>query len=491
MGIAGDAAGPGIARDLYIRLLGFVYLFAFVSMAVQVTGLVGEDGILPANVLLERAKWRLGLERFHLLPTLFWLGSEDLFLKAVCWGGAALSILLVLGRVSTVVYFVLWFFYLSLSVVGGDFMSFQWDALLLEQGLLAFFLTAPRWLPQKIEARPPSRIAVWLHQWLLFRLMFSSGVVKLASGDPAWRSLTALQYHYETQPLPHVLSWHAHHWPAVVHTLEALGMFVVELVLPFFIFFGPRFCRLLSFLGFVGLQAAIMLTGNYCFFNLQVLALCLFLLWGQSQNGTVPFWDCPKMGLSHRCWPRWVLVPFLVITVFLTSIPLISRLYPGMVWPTPVKAVYGWFLPFRSFNAYGLFAVMTKDRPEIIVEGSDDAIDWKPYAFKYKPGDPGKAPRWNMPHQPRLDWQMWFAALDDYRAHPWFMLFCQRLLEGSRDVLALLEENPFPERPPRYIRADVYQYKFTTPQEREETGHWWKRERRGPYCPTLSLEQGL
>ncbi len=491
-----------IARWVFIRLLGLIYLLAFLSLVTQILGLIGSNGILPAQSFLNNVDEEIGAARFHRLPTLFWLSAGDAVIRWACGGGAALSLLVLWGLAPAPLLFLLWALYLSVVSVGGDFLSFQWDGLLLETGFLAIFF-APLHVKPAIdrEAEPP-RSVHWLLRWLLFRLMFSSGVVKLLSGDETWRSLRALTFHYETQPLPNAFSWYAHHLSAGFHRFSALSMFAVELLVPFLIF-APRRLRTAAGAVLVSLQIIIALTGNYCFFNFLAIALCLLLIddssWGRMwsrlrsgfgrkvSRGLLPSSrPAPQPGLSPS-WPKWFLGPLAGVIFTLTLMITTLRYGLPLPWPTPLKQVYFLLAPFHSLNNYGLFAVMTSTRDEIIMEGSNDGKIWLPYEFKHKPGDLRRRPTQVAPHQPRLDWQMWFAALGRPQENPWFMNFSFRLLQGSPEVLALLKTNPFPSAPPRYLRAVVYDYRFSDPAARKKEGVWWRRELKGLYCPVLSL----
>ncbi|HWX22980.1 MAG TPA: lipase maturation factor family protein [Candidatus Binatia bacterium] len=529
-------------RLVFLRSLGAIYLIAFVSLWVQVAGLMGSDGILPARLTMDAvqeqtASAHLGWERYHFFPTLCWFSSTDGFLQWQCGAGVALAVLLIAGVAPAPCLFLLWLLYLSLVTVGRDFLSFQWDMLLLETGFLAiFFAPLQLWLGSS-RAPPPSRLVLWLLRWLLLRLMFASGSVKLLSGDPAWRNLSALNYHYETQPLPTWVGWYAHQLPASFQKVSTGLMFGIELVLPFLIL-GPRRVRQVPFFGFVFLQLLILLTGNYCFFNLLSLALCVTLLDdaalvraaglvglnrltglkglkrlkklpGAGRLGTDESADhedqssqkaptFPSVNFSNPFnsinpsklrWPLVVTVPLAGVLILIPLMQFCGMFRVPIPWPRPIVGVYQWLLPFRSLNGYGLFAVMTTTRPEIIVEGSNDGVTWLAYEFKYKPGDVKGRLQFVEPHQPRLDWQMWFAALGNYRENPWFVNFCVRLLQGSPEVLGLLKRNPFPASPPRYIRAVLYEYHFTSFAERRRTGAWWRREPKGEYLPVMSLGQ--
>ena len=517
-----------LTRWTFLRALGLIYLIAFVSLWTQISGLIGHDGILPTDRFMPAVqqlcdRQGIGLDRFRFLPTLCWLNSSDGFLKFQCVAGAALAILLIVGIAPAPCLTLLWLLYLSLITVGRDFLGFQWDNLLLEAGFLAIFFAPlqllPRWgalfgartalsartgaaesadmaVRAPVQEGPPSRIVLWLLRLLLFKLMFSSGCVKLLSGDPNWRNLTALTFHYQTQPLPTWIAWYANQLPLWFQKMSCAIMFGIELGAPWLIF-APRRLRFCGGVAIVFLQILILLTGNYTFFNLLTLALCLLLLddfvlaklTPRKLRPAIPSVTCHPSPVTRSRWPRFITVPLacVVAALSLFQMGLMFGVRPG--WLFPVAVADGWLAPFRSFNGYGLFAVMTTDRREIIVEGSNDGVNWLPYEFKYKPGDVKKRPAFVAPHQPRLDWQMWFAALGNSRQNPWFANFCERLLQGSPEVLALLEKNPFPNHPPRYLRAEFYDYHFTNFAERRATGAWWKRELLGEYLPPISLHE--
>jgi hypothetical protein len=466
-------------RQLFLRVLGFVYLVAFLSLGVQVDGLIGSRGILPAAQYLEWVKGQVGARGYWLLPTLAWLDAGDGSLRFLCVGGAALAVLVILEIAPAASLALCWACYLSLTSVGQIFLGYQWDALLLETGLLAVFL-APLGLRPRPGA-PPSPVAVALLRFLLFRLMFGSGSVKLLSGDETWRGLTALRFHYETQPLPTVLAWWAHQLPPWFQALSTVLMFAVELVAPFFVF-GPRRLRLAACAAFLALQALIAATGNYTFFNLLAAALALLLL----DDAALPRPRREPLPAAGVAWPSWILWPVAAVLGLASVSVLAASFGLGL---GPITSLERAMDPLRSVNSYGLFAVMTTSRPEIEVEGSQDGVTWRRYAFRYKAGDLARAPRFVAPHQPRLDWQMWFAALGTCERNRWFVQFLERLLEGSPPVLGLLADNPFPDRPPRYVRSQVWDYHFTTRAERAASGNWWRREARDQYCPVFGLSQ--
>jgi len=489
-----------LTRSLFLRGLGLAYLSAFGSLAVQLDGLIGSRGILPAAEFLEGSGRFLGhgLTPYWRLPTVFWLDSSDTALHAVCWCGIALGLALFAGWLPGLCAVLLWLFYLSLVVVGQVFLGYQWDSLLLETGLLAVLLAPWRARLGRSGDRP-WWFAVWLVRWLAFRLMFLSGVVKLASHDPTWQDWSALLYHYQTQPLPAWTSWYIHQMPAWFHRLSVGFMFYAELVAPCFIF-GPRPIRLVGFASLLFLQLLIAATGNYGFFNLLAVVICFCILddrdWEWLRRLSIPGRhpsesqisadETPSPSAKAWSWPRRLAVGALGgILIAVTAAQTLDTALPGLVVPTEFLTLSQWLAPFRSTNHYGLFAVMTTERPEIIVEGSDDRVSWKPYRFRWKPCELDRRPLFTTPHLPRLDWQMWFAALSgDCRSVPWFFRFEQRLLEGSPEVLGLLRENPFPDRSPRYVRARLYLYTFTQNDSRD----WWSREDRRWFCPPLTID---
>jgi predicted DCC family thiol-disulfide oxidoreductase YuxK len=472
------------ARRWFLRLLGLAYLIAFISLWTQVDGLIGANGILPIGDFLHAARDQLGPRAMSILPTLCWLNSSNAFLHFLCGGGVVLSLLLIVGIAPVVSLAGLFSFYLSLTIAGQAFLNFQWDILLLETGFLSIFLAPWQLWPKRGAESPVSRFAIFLLKLLLFKLMLMSGVVKLTSGDDCWWNLSALDYHYWSQPLPTAFAWWADQHPDWFKQFSVAFCLVVEIFVPFFIWM-PRRPRLLAAGLLILLQLAIAITGNYCFFNLLTIALCLLLIDDGVVGGRPAEIEKPR-----RDYRLSILA---AVAVFIATLPLngwliFSAFKPEAEMPRPVRYIYEHVEPFRVANGYGLFRVMTKDRREIVVEGSADGIDWLPYEFKWKPGEVKRAPGWCAPHQPRLDWQMWFAALGSPRQNRWFVRTCVCLLEGKRDVVQLLERNPFPDKPPRYIRATFYRYRFTDAAEHRQSGAWWKREELGEYLPGISLD---
>ncbi len=456
---------------VFLRFLGFIYLCAFLSLLVQLSGLFGSAGISPiadylrllAKVSPENAYWQA--------PTLFWFASSDAVLNGACLVGCAFSLILFLGFIPRVSAAVLWALYLSFMNADYVFLQFQWDNLLVEAGFLAIFL-APRGARMSVVSPEPAAEAKLLFRWLLFRLMFCSGVVKLASGDPVWRSFDALSYHYLTQPLPHPGAYFAAKLPDWFQRFSVGAMFFIELFVPFLYFCRPALRRAGGYATIL-FQLLIILTGNYAFFNLLTIGLCVFLF--EEETG-------------ERQQASWVLSTLFCLFVFIGTVQVAGCLAGSKSIPEDIRTAAASLQPLRLVNQYGLFAVMTTTRREIEIEGSLDGKTWESYRFRYKPGEIKDPPRFAAPHQPRLDWQLWFAALGRARDNPWFFQFLARLHEGSPEVVGLLENNPFPEAPPRYLRALLYEYEFTMLSEKKIDGTWWKRKLLGQYLPPVEFQ---
>ncbi len=462
---------------LFFRLLALIYLLAFVSFALQAQGLIGIEGILPATEFFAAIDLDTP-EKYWRVPSLLWFSSADWMVLAIPWLGAVTALMLLLSgllpRLSLALLFVL---YLSLVHAGQVFMRFQWDMLLLETGFLALLMTC---LP---------RLGIYLSRWLLFRFMFFSGFVKLASGDPLWASGEALTVHFQTQPLPTILAWYAHQLPEWLLQFGALATLAIELALPLLVFL-PRRLRLLAFAGFAVLQLAILATGNYNFFNLLSLALCLLLLDDRSLAGMLPKrWREAREYREERSRASWfgkAVASCAAVAILSVTLAQSYVVVGGAARPSWMMHLLSSLEPLHIANPYGVFAVMTPQRDEIVLEGSMDGIQWQPYRFRFKPDRLDAAPSWATPHQPRLDWQLWFAAL---RAEPpaWFDNLMARLLLDSDPVEELFREVPFDGAPPQWIRAGLYRYQFTDFAARQETGHWGQRTYLRPYRPAMQM----
>ncbi|MES2218448.1 MAG: lipase maturation factor family protein [Pseudomonadota bacterium] len=465
---------------IFLRLLALIFLAAFLSFGSQAMALIGSQGIIPIADLVKHVNPNVGAIRFWVVPMVFWFNSSDVFIQATCWGGALFSLLLLFNILPRISLFILYLLYLSLFYAGQVFMSFQWDMFLLETGIVAFFLVGRT-----------RYTGIMLMRWLLFRFVFAAGLVKLYSFDPTWRDMSALTYYFFTQPLPTPLAWYAQQLPISVLKVLTFSALFVELIIPFLIFF-PRRLRFFAGYAILLMQTLISITGNYNFFNILTILLCLTLFDDQALRSLLPqrFINWLQPRVQSKAPGKMVNGIANVIAIYLIFISVVQfyERFSGKV-PVPVLVAANVLEPFHLVNVYGPFAIITTQRMEIIIEGSADGVYWAEYGFKYKPGDVDRRPPWNIPHQPRVDWQLWFAALSSPNQNPWFFSFMRRLLENSPPVVNLLEYNPFPDKPPLFIRAEFYRYRFTTPEERKKTGAWWQREFVQDYFPTIHLVQ--
>lgn len=485
---------PPVARTaaLMHRGLGLVFLVAAVSYWTQFPGLVGTRGLMPHDALMRQAHAFPGVGFFD-FPTLGWFVTGNGWMHVQCALATLGALGMLAGIVPAVSAFVAWFFYLSLVHLGQTFFGYQWDALLLEAGFLAIFLAPPvlRWRLRSATAAP-SRLIFILVRWLLFRLMFASGLAKLVGGDVTWRNLTALTYHFQTQPIPNAVAWYAHQLPESVLRFMTGTALALELVPPLMLF-APRAWRAGAGIALIALQFGIAFSGNFAYFNLLSVVLCLSAFddrhlarlpivgrrWFAVHAESTP----PPVG---RAWPRWVIVPLAALILVTSTHEVMRRfgLLPRQGVPG-IRTVVATTQGFNLVNNYALFVAMTTSRPEIEFEASRDGETWRPYRFKYKPDAVSKRPRQIAPFQPRLDWQLWFTAMRpcDRRSLAWRM--SERLLAAEPSVLRLLDEAPFGDEPPAMVRSTLYEYRFTTSEERRETGDWWVRDGKGSYCPTM------
>ncbi|CCQ72894.1 lipase maturation factor family protein [Magnetospira sp. QH-2] len=459
-----------IVTALFLKGLAIVYAIAFASLAVQVQGLAGSDGMFPIADQLAGAEAQLGWSRFLRVPSVFWLADGDWALSAAAWAGVALSVPLLLGRYRQASLIGLFVLYLSLQQAGTIFLHFQWDYLILEAGFLAIFL-----------ANGGSRLVIWMMRWLLFRLRFLSGISKIISGDPSWIGLTALTAYFETQPLPHIGAWYAHQLPQWMLQGGTLATLVIEIAVPF-LFLAPRRWRMVGAGLTILMQVLIIATSNHNFINLLTILLCLFLFDDQALRAVLPRWSLAsarqKVGGLHKM-VFGPLAALIILVSLLQSTSMVTGWRPGG-W---VQALVMQVESFRIANLYHVFPTMKMERLEVVIEWSMDGETWQPLELAHRPGDPARAPGFVMPHQPRLDWLIWFVPPQD----PVFMIFYRRfmekLLEGSPSVLALLPDDSFKDGPPQFLRASLWQYRFTDPATRARTGDWWTLEWRAPFPP--------
>ncbi len=498
-----------IPRWIFLRALGLIYFSAFFSLIFQIRGLIGPEGILPAGAYLEAVEQHFGPARFWFAPTLLWLSSGNHMLMAICWIGILASVLLILNVWPRGMLFVCFVCFLSFVAAAQDFSGYQSDGMLLEAGFLSLFFAPAGFWPGLGRSSPPSRASLFLLQWEWFRIYFESGMVKLASGDPEWRNFTAMDEYYQNGPLPTWVGWYVQHLPHWFHAFSTGATLVLELGLVFMLFL-PRRWRIACFFIVTAWQIPVILTANYTFLNYLVLVLGFLLLddrfvahflpddWKQRffpVAATLPAVE----EKSQHADPEYVRTPaphpFAALKLALTSVMLLWIFYtttvqlawillPRLPLPTsPVAALE----PFRIANRYGLFAVMTRGRYEIEFQGSNDGQNWTAYPFLYKPQALDKPPRIYAPYQPRFDWNLWFASLGSWRENLIVPSTEERLLAGSPDVLALFAGNPFPQAPPKQVRAVLWQYWFTTMAEKRATGMWWRRKLLGMYAPVLEI----
>jgi len=498
-------AGWLLPRWIFLRMLGLIYYSAFFSLVFQIRGLIGPHGILPANEYLKALAEQIGRVSYWYAPTLLWFSSSRHMLTAICWVGMIASVLLVLNLWPRGMLAICFVCFVSFVSAAQDFSGYQSDGMLLEAGFIAMFLAPRGWRPGWGEGSPPSRASWFLLVWECFRIYFESGIAKIMSGDPEWRNFTALDDYYQNGPLPTWIGWYMQHWPHWFHAATAFGTLALELALAWMMFL-PRRVRILCFLIVTPWQIGIILSANYTFLNYLVLALGFLLLddkllrrflpkrWRSdfiSQPPTQPTDGVsPQKNWSEILHAQWGAVKLALTAVMLTwifyvTIAEMARMTRIPDLPmTPVAALE----PFRIANRYGLFAVMTRGRYEIEFQGTEDGQNWRIYPFRFKPQDPSKPPGIYAPYQPRFDWNLWFASLSTWRQEPIVWRAEEALLRGEPDVLLLFAGNPFPKGAPRQVRAVIWQYWFTTPDEKRAKGLWWRREQLGLYAPTLERE---
>jgi len=524
---------PGhlIPRWLFLRALGIIYFSAFYSLLVQIRGLLGPDGLLPAGLYLKAVAQDMGSLRYWYAPTLLWFSSSDPALMVLCGAGLIASVLLVLNvwpRAMLVICFVL---FLSFVAAAQDFSGYQSDGMLLSSGFISIFFAPRGFRPGWDETEPPSRASWFLLQLVWFSIYFESGLAKYFGGDPSWRDFTAMDQYYQNGPLPTWIGWYAAQLPQRFHAATVVFTIVVELLLVWMVFLPRRF-RIACFFVVTPLQIGIILTANYAFLNYLVLALGFLLLDDRFLVGFVPQkWiaavranleqvapakketivglnlsvqsgapldvsteephanTAPSLTIRARQLASavdvWMAAILLAWIFYANVFLLIDRAFRAL--PLPAKPV-ALLEPFRVADQYGLFGRMTWRRYEIEFQGSDDGEHWTTYPFRYKPQDPARAPGIYAPYQARFEWNLWFASLGQWRGDPWVVRAEQCLLSNDQDVLALFASNPFAAAPPKQVRAVLWQYWFTDLVTKRSTGMWWRRQLLGLYAPSLERE---
>jgi hypothetical protein len=518
-------AGPRtryVPRWFFLRALAFVYFTAFLALVFQIRGLIGPNGVLPAQHFLNAVAQNTGSLRFYYVPSLFWISASSHAMMAVTWLGILASIGAFANAWPRLSFFLCFICFLSFVTAAGDFSGYQSDGMLLEAGFLALFFTPRGLWPGWGLNSPPVRASLFLLLFEWFRIYFESGIGKLLSGDPEWRHLTAMDDYYQNGPLPTWIGWYVQHLPHWFQVASAGGTLVLEIAIVWMLFL-PRRIRLICFFIVTPWEVGVILTANYAFLNYLVLALGFLLLDDRSVRWLIParfrFEPQPSPEssesedealsiLSTRAdesatAPTPTRKPVVVrgfrahfqairlalVTVMLSWIAYVTTAEMlRMPWPEfplltqPIAALE----PFRIANQYGLFEVMTRGRYEVEFQGSNDGKTWTPYLFLHKPQALNEAPGIYAPYQPRFDWNLWFASLTDWDQANIVPLTEERLLQGDPDVLALFRANPFPQAPPRYVKAVLWQYWFTSMEEKRQTGNWWRREMLGLYAPVLT-----
>jgi len=466
-----------LARLIFQRALAVIYLIAFVVTLRQFPALLGERGLLPVPAFLARVG-------FLDAPSIFHWRYSDRLLAGVAWSGIVLSAAALLGLtdavplpVAMLVWLVLWAMYLSIVNTGQTFYAFGWESLLCETGFLAVFLG-------NTEVAPPITI-VLLARWLLFRVEFGAGLIKMR-GDRCWRDLTCLYYHHETQPMPNPLSWYFHHLPKRFHRFEVLGNHFAQLVAPVFLF-APQPLASVAALVVLGTQGWLLLSGNFAWLNVITMTLAILSL---SAGAFAAFGIAPEpaVAVDRPGMPGW----FVATVLAYTALVLFLSYRPARNLLSRRQLMNYSFDPFHIVGTYGAFGSVTKERDEVVIEGTDEVVltprtVWREYEFKGKPTDIFHRPRQFAPYHLRLDWLMWFAAMSSPMYHEWFVPFLAKLLEADGPTLRLLRVDPFGGARPRFVRARLYRYRFTTPAERHETGAWWHREFVGDYVRPVTL----
>ena len=477
-----------LTRALFLRALALIYLLGFLCLAQQLRPLIGADGLLPARSYLQAVHTATGdrLSGFLELPSIFWLDDSDACMQGAAYLGVALSLVVLAGVANAPLLACLWFLYMSFVHVGQLFYGYGWEILLLEAGFLAIFLCPPlAGAPFPVKVPPPPAI-IWLLRWVLFRVMLGAGLIKLR-GDPCWRDLTCMRYHYETQPIPNPFSWYLHQLPPWFHALEVLGNHFVELIVPWLLL-APRRLRHVGGLCLVGFQLYLIVSGNLVWLNWLTITLCISCFDDQALSVLAPRRLRARLAALPAAPPtrlrRGVTYALVALVAYLSIAPVRNLLGARQV-------MNGSFDRLHLVNTYGAFGSVGKVRHEVILEGTydaalSDATQWIEYEFKCKPGEVTRRPCVVAPYHYRLDWQIWFAAMEDPRANPWLVHFIYKLLQDDPGALSLLAPSPFHHGPPKFIRAELYEYRFTTLGDR--TRAWWTRRRVDAYLPPLSLD---
>ncbi len=491
------SSGYFFTRFVILRLLGLVYFVAFFSLKRQLGPLIGQNGLMPADRFITQIERAFPGEAFRQVPTIFlWLGASNTVLETACTIGVVLSLAVLAGATNALLQFALWALYLSFVHIGQIFYGYGWESQLCETGFLAIFL-CPLTTIVPFPKNAPPRVVIWLFRWLIVRIMWGAGLIKLR-GDPCWRDFTCLVYHYETQPVPSPLSYVLHQMPRWYHVLGVFVNHVVELFAPFFAF-GPRRARLVAGVLFVGFQVMLILSGNLSFLNWLTIIPALACFDDRFLARLFPIFPTRPTRptrltrlrddiLARSSEPskpaRYASYGLAFVVVILSYNPVANLLSSRQAMNTTYD-------PFSLVNTYGAFGGVGKERYEVILEGTSDTevnetTAWKEYQLPCKPGDVMRRPCLITPYHYRLDWQIWFAAFSPPRRQPWIIHLVYKLLKGDKEVKTLLAYDPFPEAPPKFVRASLYRYRYTKLGSGNPA--WWEREREREYLPPLTVD---
>jgi hypothetical protein len=479
-------AGHWLGRFVVLRLLGLIYLMAFLTLVSQGPALIGRNGLLPVSDLLDDVVAQLGSRAagFWELPSLFWLADSDVALLAAGWVGVALSLLVLAGYANALILLTLCLLQISIANVGQSFYAFGWELQLVETGFLCVFL-CPLLDGRPFPRRPPPAMVIWLLRWLAVRIMWGAGLIKLR-GDPCWQDLTCLDFHFETQPVPSPLTLLFHALPPWAHKGGVLFNYLVELAAPFFVF-GTRPMRYAAGALMVSLQAILIVSGNLSFLNWLTLVPILACfddgLWGRILPRRLVARAAVARAAALPSRPQGVAAALLCATVVVLSVPPVLNLLSGK------QMMNTSFTSLPLVNSYGAFGSVGRERAQLVFEGTQDPVvtpttRWRPYQFKCQPGDPARRPCWMSPYHYRLDWLLWFAAMSTPGDYPFGVHLVWKLLHADKQTLSLLADDPFSGAPPRYLRVELYRYKLAP----LGTKLWWERTRVGPWIPPVTRE---
>lgn len=485
-----DNAGQNyrLTRFMLLRFTGLVYFVAFLSAAQQFMPLIGHDGLLPADLFVERVlRGRSPWTLFWQAPSLFWFDCSDAMIQAVTWTGTVLSFLVLIGFANSLMLLVMWALYLSLIPIGQEWLGYGWDIQILETGFLGIMLS-PLLDPRPFPKRAPPIVIVWLYRWLIFRIMVGSGLIKLR-GDPCWRDLTALYYHYETQPVPNPLSRWLHFMPKWFHQAGVLWNHVVELVVPWFGMRG-RHARHVAGVLMASFMVILIFSGNLSFLNWLTIVPCLACFDDTFWRKILPCFLVARAersasaGVRSSTAHQLTSFAYGLLVVWLSIAPVRNLISSHQAMNTSFDVLH-------LVNTYGAFGSIDRERFELIYEGTSEAVpdllaDWREYEFKVKPGDPKRRPAIITPYHYRLDWAAWYPWSQAGGRNEWVPHFIWKLLHNDPGTLSLIAHNPFPDAPPKWIRVMTYRYKFAPLGNPE--GAWWTRELIGTHIKPLSLE---